>query len=240
MVIASNIITAKVSHTDIRTQVAAIMIPFKIYRAGSIIMDYLLLQSRSITNYIPYALKREDPSAYASIINAHSIWMNEHRNIQILNIPTRNSLHSTGKHNITMQQVVNNLPLALDSNYDRIRQRLNISVNAANFSTMQSMIKQAIAKHEFNYKPHLKHITPRPTEDDVSSTTNKSRYSSALSDIILYAANQPTDDQSSSNSNKNPWKRRTVPSVINFTEYDPNSFPPLPNRSPANPTRRGR
>jgi hypothetical protein len=50
------------------------MIPFQYYRVGRIIMDYLLLHAKTIQNYIPYALKREDPKAYTTILHSHAFF----------------------------------------------------------------------------------------------------------------------------------------------------------------------
>jgi hypothetical protein len=52
------------------------------------IMDYLLITANVLTNYVPLAFQYEDSSAFRNILSAHDLWMDNHRNIQIKNIPT--------------------------------------------------------------------------------------------------------------------------------------------------------
>jgi hypothetical protein len=236
IVVTSNFTSTKIKEKEIRTQTATIMIPFKFYRAGITIMDYLLLHAKTIPNFIPHALKREDPTAYATILNAHASWMAEHRNIQITNIPTRYDLHqTTSKHGITLQTIISKQPLILDSNYDRNRQRLNISVNEKNFSTVLLAIGNSLTRHDFDFQPQLKQVNIRNKTDAMSLSTKSSKYTTALSSIISSADKQILNDQASGNTAKSPWKRRAIPSVINFADPDPNAFPPLHIRTPTAP-----
>jgi hypothetical protein len=150
----------------------------------------------------------------------------------INNIPTRKSLlHSEGKHGLSLQSVISKQPFVLDSNYDVNRQRLTISVCSKNFPTLMTEIGKALSKHGFEYKPQLKQATLKTTPDASSILSGTSRYSTVLSGIITSAEQQNSNGQPSPNNTKSPWKRRTIPSIINFTEPDPNDFPPLPPRT---------
>lgn len=231
MVILSTITSAKYHGKEIRAQTATLMIPFKFYRAGTNIMDYLLIHAKSVSNFIPHALKREDENAYATILNSHTVWMNDHRNLQITNIPNKNDLKRvTGRLGLTLEQVISKQESVLDMNYDRNRQRVNISTTSKNFSTLYSEIGKAITKHDFTYNPALKQVTIKHTTDE-SSVSTKSRYSTALSGIISMAGKQPIDEHTTQ-TKRSPWQRRTIPSIINFTDPNPNAFPPLPLRDP--------
>lgn len=231
LVVTSNAVSFTVNDKALRTQTATIMIPFKFYSAGKTIMDYLLLQAKTIDNYIPHALKREDTLSYTTILQSHAKWMHEHRNIQITNIPSRNSLlNIPGKRGITLQAVIDQLQSVLDHNYDRYRQRVNISVNVKDFVTLLSTIEKSLINHAFEYKPQLKQVNIKNPSDTESTKTTKSRYTTALSGIISLAGQQSLD-ASATYSSTSPWTRRTVPATINFTEPDPNNFPSLPSRS---------
>jgi hypothetical protein len=130
-------------------------------------------------------------------------------------------------------------PFVLDYNFDYTRKRLNISVHSKNFATLLSLLENSISKHGFDYNPQLKQVNIKNVPQDASSlSTNNSRYSAALSGIISTAEKQQIEDHAPGSRPMNPWKRRTIPSVINFTEPDQQAFPPFPPRA-NNPPNQG-
>ena len=91
--IPMNITTSNVSARNekgltIKTNAVVVTIPHKFYHIGNFIMDHVTIVRNSVTHFIPNGFKREDPEGYYELVEQHQIWMDNHRNIPILNVAT--------------------------------------------------------------------------------------------------------------------------------------------------------
>ena len=77
------------SNEQIQANVVVLTIPFQLYKVGIALMDYLVLASERITDYIPLGYKKEEPEKYFNLlVNDHIQWMDKCRNIAITNVPS--------------------------------------------------------------------------------------------------------------------------------------------------------
>ena len=56
-------------------------------------MDYLVIESEKIDNYIPLGYKKEEPEEFYNIVYEHGLWIEKCQNIVIPNVPTINHFY---------------------------------------------------------------------------------------------------------------------------------------------------
>ena len=91
------------------------------------LLDNIVL-GRNITNLIPFALGRENAQGYYNIIASQARFMEQHRNIQVLQVPAELAYHLSDKGQ-TLAQALNNNPAIKRITYDRARERYYISTS---------------------------------------------------------------------------------------------------------------
>ena len=96
ILVTSKTIVSKDTKSTVRSYTVAVSTPQKLSRMGRTIMDYLLLNAKALHNYVPLAFQYEDQTAFRAILKAHEMGLDNHRNIQIGNVPTI-QLSTTGK-----------------------------------------------------------------------------------------------------------------------------------------------
>lgn len=238
LVITSMNTAASTDTKTIRTYTVTVTAPRQLSRTGRSVMDYLLLRAKTLPQYVPLGFKTEDPTGFQNILNSHETWLENHRNIQINNIPS--TAHyvehlSTSRPNgpTTLAKLLASIPHVLDVNYDPIHSRLNVSVDKTNFARTSNTLAEELKATTFDFQPTVRKIyttasSPMDVSADASVHTTTTKYSQILSDIVS-AANSlasTTDDRIAQRPpHSNPWK--TIPSTIYFYTTSSDDFPPL-------------
>ena len=227
---------SKFNDNIINVSTTMLVIPNKFLRAGIQLMDYLLLEAKTTTSYVPLGLKQNDKQTYHTILKAHSQWMENHRNIQILfTAPYYDVVSASGEKegSKSVIEILQAHPDVLGYHIDEERSRINVSVDHLKFRAAQQSIQQAIQAQEFIFDMQVKMPRNATTTEEnstatASTVTMQSKYHHALSSIITTASNATIDDTNTLQSTKSAWKRRTsVPIVIDFNNEDLEQFPPL-------------
>jgi hypothetical protein len=230
LVITSMSISSTVNQKTSRTYAVTITAPRQLSRACRTVMDYLLLHAQTLPQYVPLGLKTEDPNGFHNILKSHERWLDNHRNIQINNIPSAAHYldHPSNSDGPTIAQMLNSIPDVLDVNYDPSHSRVNISVDKAHFPTLSNTLAQKFTQMTFEFQPTVRKIHTTSTISDQSVTTTTTKYSHILSDMISAANSRASsDEQTTPTLRSNPWKKTTVPSTIDFYTTSPDHFPPL-------------
>lgn len=233
LVITSMTIASTANHKTLRSYTVTVTAPRQLSRACRSIMDYLLLHAKTpLSQYVPLGLKTEDPTGFHNILKAHERWLENHRNIQINNIPSAAHYldYPSNSDGPTISQMLSSLPNILDTNYDPTHSRVNISVDKDHFLTVLNLLSQKLSQMTFDFQPSVRKLpTTNTTISDQSVNTTNTKYSHILSDMISIANSRASsDDQDTTRSHRstNPWKP-AVPSTIDFYNSAPDQFPPL-------------
>jgi hypothetical protein len=234
-------ITSKQGDENVRTTVLMVITPQKYVQPMTQIMDYLLLQSKTVQGYIPIAYKHENAEAFHDILAQHSQWMDDHRNIQVQFDNAYSASIQPGKDGKILMAYLKSREDIIAVHADPNNQRFNISVDQKQFRAVQQKIHDDIRAQAFPFEITVK--MPKSTDNSITTnTTKKMRYHEALESISITASNKRSSDTATISSNRssktpNPWKRRTdIPVVIDFSNDDEH-FPSLPTpRRPSSPS----
>lgn len=232
--VTSKTTTAKESTTTITSYTVSVMVPQTFAKAGRSIMDYLLLNAKVLPNYVPLAFQYEDQKAFCNILKAHDKWMEEHRNIQITNIPNAAYWNDpASKDGQTLRAILSSTPTVLDFNYDPKHSRLNVSANNKNFATTAYDLSQKITTANFSVRPKVRSVQNFSANNSQASTaTAATKYSEILSTMISSATSQASSHKVPTVTNRrNAW-HKTVPTTIDFYDNNAANFPPLRPTSP--------
>jgi len=198
-------------------------------------MDYLLLTAKVLHNYVPLAFQYEDQVAFRNILKAHETWLENHRNIQICNVPTTQHWKShPAADGTTLKKLLDDNPNIRDVNFDSKHSRLNVSVDRKNFANLSNALSEQLSKAGFSFQPTVRKVTTHSATNSTGSTnTTASKYSHILSGMISSATSQASSNHTTATYNrKNAWNQR-VPSTIDFYGNSSVHFPPLRPTSPS-------
>jgi len=238
-VIQSSIMAKNSSNETIRANAIVVTVPFQFYKVGITIMDYLVITSEKIDNYIPIGYKKEDPESFFNIVNNHSNWMNSTRHAIIKNVPTikhmRGEVDSKG---YSMERILMNTQGIENISYNPDRKQIIVAINSQKMSQVTRSIQGAMTSAEFTYNPQLaKKFNPTGSLGSTNSGTSK--YSAAMK---KYHANSPNSSVATSvdgtkTTNNTGWSwntQRKIPKEIDFT--DNTEFPALTTNTRKEPT----
>ena len=234
LLVTSTTTVARDTTTSVRSYTVSVITPHKFARIGRMIMDYLLLTAKVLHNYGPLAFQYEDQAAFKNILKAHEMWLENHRNIQICNVPTsRHWKAHPAADGTTLQKLLGGNPNIRDVNFDGKHSRLNVSVDRKNFATLSNSLSEQITKASFAFRPTVRRVTTySSTNSNGSTTTTASKYSHILSGMISSATSQASsNEQTASHNRRNAWNK-SVPSTIDFSGTTSAHFPPLRPSSP--------
>jgi hypothetical protein len=226
---------AKNMHNEkIRTTAVIVTIPYQFYKVGISLMDYLVLSTEKITNYVPLGYKKEEPEKFYDIVYQHATWINECRNIAIINIPTKEDYNKIRDDTSgdTLKKTLHNVKGIDNVAYNHRRGQLNVMVPAKQLASVTKSIKGLLQSTSYRtFKPTLaKRLNP--TGSLGSSTTGTSKYSAAMSKYQLTKSPNSSIDTSNAEVSRITgqtgfsWNsQRRIPKVIDFT--DNTEFPQL-------------
>jgi hypothetical protein len=195
-------------------------------------MDYLVITSEKIDDYIPIGYKKEDPESFFSIVNIHLTWINKKtRHAIIKNVPTIQ--HMRGEVNnkgYTIKMILKNISGIENISYNPIRKHISVAIAEQKLTHATQSIQGAITSAEFKYKPQLaKKFNPTGSLGSTSSGTSK--YSAATKKHQVNTS--PNSSVATSNdgtkmTGNTGWSwtnQKNIPREIDFT--DATQFPSL-------------
>jgi len=205
----------------IRAYSTTVMVPFGKQAQGKTIMDYVFLEQNSFSHYVPIAFRNEDKDEFYNLVQQQATWMENHRNIQILNVPDIyhfNDVPSPYEDGYdSLYDMIIDVEGVYSAQFDAIRQRVNVSVTLEKYMSTVESLEKALKKNEFPFKPKIRKPASKPTN-----------YAQALA---FHKETRKTQAAyvSSGNQNNRTWAQRTIPREINFE--DSSDFPFLPRKS---------
>lgn len=179
----------------------------------------LAVIKKKITNLIPFALSREEPSGYYSLVASQARFMENHRNIQISNVPDDSNKH-LGAHGKTLYQVLTGNNKIQRVAYDPKDHKYHVSTRANAYRETHQWIKETLEEHKFIYRPEVKTMK----FDYGNSGPKSSVYSDVFKDAISVAA-ETQDSSTIKTTRSNAWQQRP-PLAISYVKV-PDAFPPL-------------
>ena len=230
----STVSTKNEQGAALKVNAVVVTIPQQFYHIGNFILDHLTIVRQSVTHYIPNGFKREDPEGHYDFVDQHRVWLDNHRNIPILNVASASQFTQEKNANqVSLKVLLLGVPGIERCNYDATNQRVNVSVNASNFSQVSKAITAMIEAAELPFKPMVKQ-NYNPTGSLGSIKTGTSKY---LDTISKYKKNRsPNSSMATSVGNQSAttsrstrtWNTHRIPTEIDFSE---DNFPPIPSKA---------
>jgi hypothetical protein len=221
----------------LKVNAVVVSIPQKLYYIGNFLMDHLMLVRKTITNYIPTGFKKEDPNGHYELIDQHRLWLDYHRNIPILNVPTLAMYETeTNEKSLSLKTLLLKIPGIERCNYDYTNKRVNVSVNVTTLPQVSKAISIMLTTASLTFKPSIKqNYNPTGSLGSKKSGTSKyletvSKYKktrSPTSSVATSIGNQSHITNRSMKSGRT-WNTNRIPTEIDFSE---DNFPILPPKS---------
>ena len=210
----------------ISTNALIVSTPTKYGKLLKTLLDIALTNKR-LNNLIPFALNRDNPAGYYYIVAQQSRFIENHRNIPILNV-TPEAVVKTGIKGETLMQVLTGNPAIQRVAYDPQQSKYHVSTIASKYKEVHQWISRAINDNKFPYAP-----TVRPMKYGIGgSNSTVMSYTDIFKDAIS-VANESYAESTIKTTQSNVWKNRP-PIAISYSLTDA-AFPPLPS-SPKQPT----
>lgn len=188
----------------------------------------IALSTKRLNNLIPFALNRENVEGYYYMVAHQARFIENHRNIPILNIPPEaNTL--PGNKGATLSDVLQANPAVQRVSYDPQLNKYHISTISTRYRDLHQWITRVLTDHQFPYGPQIR---PLRYGNSSSSITGCS-----YSDIFKEAMTQANDSFSSHpapTTPRNPWKTRP-PLAISY-DINEAAFPALPRAKSSAPS----
>ena len=240
-IIQASIYAKNDSNEQIRANAVVLTIPFQFYKVGIALMDYLVLTSEIITDYIPLGYKKEEPEKYFNLVDDHIQWTNKCRNIAITNVPSFDQYtKATNQAGDSLESILQKIKEIDNICYIRNRKQVNILVSDEYQGYATKLIKDLLTSAEFPFKPQIAKKF-NPTGSLGSSKSGTSKYSAVLSKY--HREKSPNASVASSNggvsrltghTGKSWGTNRKIPKEIDFT--DSTEFPPITKATEKNET----
>ena len=219
-------VSASVENKDkVITTALMVSTPSKYGKFLKTLLDIAVL-NRKINNLIPFALSKENPEGYYNILQAQEVFMDNHRNIPISNIPP-NACELCGVKGLDLMTLLITNTTVMRVSYDFKHEKYHVSTRADKYRELHQWITKTLQDHKFSYGP-----TIRPMKYGVGNS------SATFSSVFQQAMTPPPDDTSTIKTTRsNAWKNRP-PLAISYMATDV-AFPPLPttkHRIPPTPS----
>ena len=187
-----------------------------------------------VTHFIPNGFKTEDQDGYYELVDQHRNWLDNHRNIPILNVETINQYTQDKNANqISLKVLLLGVPGIERCNYDSVNKRVNVSVTASTFLKVSKAITAMLSTSGLPFQPLVKqNYNPTGSLGSKKTGTSKyldtvSKYKKVWSPTSSIATSVGTQSQASIRSIRT-WSTIRIPTEIDFSE---DNFPPLQNKS---------
>ena len=200
------------------TQALTISTPTKYGKLMKLLLD-TALAGKKLNNLIPFALGRDNPEGYYYVVAQQARFIENHRNIPIMNVPADANIQKGSKGEI-LSGVLNGNPAIHRIAYDTQQNKYHVSTTAAKYKEVHQWIHTALLEHSFPYSPQV-----RPLKYH-SPTGNGTAFS--YSDILKDTISLASDSYATSTIKTTPstaWKS-TPPIAISYDIND-TAFPKL-------------
>ena len=230
-IIQSSIMAKNSTDDTTRANAVVVTVPFQFYKVGITIMDYLVITSEKIDNYIPIGYKKEDPENFYNIVNNHAVWINNTRHAIIKNVPTvkhmRGEVDTKGH---SLEKILMNIRGVENISYNQYRKQINVAIDSQKLAQATRSIQGAITSSEFTYNPQLaKKFNPTGSLGSTNSGTSK--YSAVMKKYHVTTSpnsSVATSFDGTKMTSNTSWSwntQRKIPKEIDFT--DTTEFPSL-------------
>jgi hypothetical protein len=178
------------SRTPFDTQVLYVYVPRQFRVPATVLSDRAILEKEDLLTMIPFSLSKADPEVFYDQLALHQQFLENHKNIQIHNVPTNHYAHSKEQINGTEQSLCE----LLQSNTKILRiyqfdeeAKLNISVRDSDYFSLTKWIDLCLEQF-VEYHPKRVYGSPIvrfTTEVGSTSSDAKSKFSSKFIIIII-------------------------------------------------------
>jgi hypothetical protein len=176
--------------------------------------------NKKINNLIPFALNRENPEGYYYLVAEQARFIENHRNIPIMNIPL-DAVNKTGNKGQKLLDILNGNAAIQRVAYDPKQNKYHVSTVAAKYREVHQWITSVLQENCFSYEPYT-----RPMKYG-NGTTKSTSYSAIFQDAVSIA-NTTYDASTIKTTQSNAWKNRP-PLNISYVPTD-EAFPLLPQQ----------
>ena len=181
--------------------------------------------AKKINNLIPFALQREEPAGYYHLLAEQERFMEQHRNIPILNIPME-AVNRKGLKGVTLDHVLNTNKDIHRVAFDSKNNRYHVSTRAAKYREVHNWISEILEEHQFPFGPTVR------TMKYAGSRENAVKYAAVFADAIS-TANESYDASTIKTTRSTAWKQ-SPPLDISYVPTA-EAFPPLTQKPPSSP-----
>jgi hypothetical protein len=187
-----------------------------------LLVDRALLVDKQFPDFVPFALKKENPKLFARWMIKQVDFLDQHRNIQLRDVSELIYMEDGSDSQPSLEVL-----LETNSNIHRIytdfdNDRIHLSTTAAKYSAVCKWIDQELAKYEFSVQRFSRSPRLPSHSTNLPPGSKTGKYSAAFS--------LPDNDASLGVSTimshrTNPWKRRPPMELV--CDLTTAAFPPL-------------
>lgn len=199
------------------TNALMVSTPAKYGKLMKSLLDIAVL-NKKINNLIPFALNRENPEGFYYLVADQARFIENHRNIPIMNIPV-DAPNKTGSKGQTLLDILHGNSAIQRVAYDHKQQKYHVSTVATKYREVHQWITNVLQENRFPYEPQI-----RPMK--YGNGTGQSISYSAIFQDAVSVANNTYDASTIKTTQSNAWKNRP-PLNISYVPTD-EAFPSLP------------
>ena len=206
------------------TNALSVATPTKYGKLLKALLD-IALSGKKLNNLIPFALSRDNPTGYYYMVAHQARFIENHRNIPIMNVPVDAHL-KPGNKGETLEQLLNGHTCVQRVAYEPQQTRFHVSTTAAKYKEVHQWITRMLEENRFPYDP-----STRPLK---YGTNNGTGTAVSYSDIFKDAISSASDSFAASTiktTASTAWKTRP-PIAISY-DWNEAAFPALPSTRPA-------
>ena len=186
------------------------------------LVDRALLVDKQFPDFVPFALKKENPKLFARWMAKQANFLDQHRNVQLRNASAFDYLDDETSDQPSLEVLLENNADIHRVYTDFANNRIHLSTTATKYSAVCKWLDTALPKYSFDVQRFSR--APRSSSPTSSLETGlkSSKYSAAFS--------LPDDDVSLGVSTiittrNNPWKRHPPMELV--CDLSTAAFPPL-------------
>lgn len=202
------------------TNALMVSTPIKYGKLMKILLDKAITAKR-LNNLIPYALSRSNPTGYYYLVANQARFIENHRNIPIMNVPV-DAEKQTGVKGRSLLDILNGHTFVQRVAYDPHENKYHVSTIATKYREAHQWIANALEEHAFPYKPSMR---PMKYGGGGGAVNSADSYSDIFKDAISLASEKYTANSTTQPNPGNAWKNRP-PLAISYS-LTTDSFPPL-------------
>lgn len=202
----------------ITTSALVVTTPTRYGKLMKALLD-IAMADKKLNNLVPFALSRENSEGYYYLVAQQARFIENHRNIPIMNIPVDADIQP-GNNGDTLSSVLNSHSAINRVAYDPEHHRYHVSTSAAKYKEVHQWLTKTFEELAFPYGPQV-----RPMKYG-NTSANGAAFS--YSDIFKDAMTRASDTYSVSTiktTQSSAWRNRP-PTAISY-DLNEEAFPSL-------------